>query len=158
MLFSFFLFLHHGCHSLISILLFFLLHSYTLYKQLVMFSADVHHYFDTCMWLGAKRCTCKGLCTSVENKTLLKTVFIWNVVLCTCMNEWIYSTDNFSNPGCGWFQDTVITHWKSAEKWPPKMDIYVQSDFCHFAYKQIASTWRNNHCFVRGKHHFIRII
>ena len=33
----------------------------------------------------------------VENKTLLKTVFIWNVVLCTCMNEWIYSTDNFSN-------------------------------------------------------------
>ena len=42
-------------------------------------------------------CACKGLCTSVENKTLLKTVFIWNVVLCTCMNEWIYSTDNFSN-------------------------------------------------------------
>ena len=24
-------------------------------------------------------------------------LFIWNVVLCTCMNEWIYSTDNFSN-------------------------------------------------------------
>ena len=49
------------------------------------------------IWLCAKRCTCKGLCTSVENKTLLKTVFIWNVVSCTCMNEWIYSTDNFSN-------------------------------------------------------------
>ena len=49
------------------------------------------------IWLSAKRCACKGLCTSVENKTLLKTVFIWNVVLCTCMNEWIYSTDNFSN-------------------------------------------------------------
>jgi len=45
------------------------------------------------IWLSAKRCPCKGLCTSVENKTLLKTVFIWNVVLCTCMNEWIYSTD-----------------------------------------------------------------
>ena len=51
----------------------------------------------TCIWLSAKRCACKGLCTSVENKTLLKTVFISNVVLCTCMNEWIYSTDNFSN-------------------------------------------------------------
>ena len=25
---------------------------------------------------SAKRCACKGLCTSVENKTLLKTVFI----------------------------------------------------------------------------------
>ena len=37
--------------------------------------------------LSAKRCACKGLCTSVENKTLLKTVFILNVVLCTCMNE-----------------------------------------------------------------------
>ena len=49
------------------------------------------------IWLSAKRCACKGLCTSVENKTLLKTVFIWNVVLCTCINEWIYSTDNFSN-------------------------------------------------------------
>ena len=49
------------------------------------------------IWLCAKRCACKGLCTSAENKTLLKTVFIWNVVLCTCMNEWIYSTDNFSN-------------------------------------------------------------
>ena len=49
------------------------------------------------IWLSAKRCACKGLCTLVENKTLLKTVFIWNVVLCTCINEWVYSTDNFSN-------------------------------------------------------------
>ena len=48
------------------------------------------------IWLSAKR-LCKGLCTSVENKTLLKTVFIWNIVLRTCMNEWIYSTDNFSH-------------------------------------------------------------
>ena len=54
-------------------------------------------YIYICMWLSAKRCACKGLCTSVENKTFLKTVFILNVVLCTCMNEWIYSTDNFSN-------------------------------------------------------------
>ena len=28
---------------------------------------------------------------------MLKTVFIWNAVLCMCMDEWIYSTDNFSN-------------------------------------------------------------
>ena len=47
------------------------------------------------------------------------------------------------------------THWKSAEKWPPNMDIHVPSDFRHFAYKQIASTWRTNHWFVRGKHCFI---
>ena len=59
----------------------------------------LHNYAWTLVniWLSAKRCACKGLCTSAENKTLLKTVFIWNVVLCTCMNEWIYSTDNFSN-------------------------------------------------------------
>ena len=31
---------------------------------------------DIYIWLSAKRCACKGLCTSVENKTLLKTVFI----------------------------------------------------------------------------------
>ena len=46
------------------------------------------------IWLSAKRCACKGLCTSIENKTLLKTVFIWNVVY---LHEWMYSTDNFSN-------------------------------------------------------------
>ena len=34
---------------------------------------------------------------ALQFKTLSKTVFIWNVVLCTCMNQWIYSTDNFSN-------------------------------------------------------------
>ena len=38
-------------------------------------------------------------------------------MLCNCMNEWIYSTDNFwQQPGCGWFQDTVITHQKTGEK------------------------------------------
>ena len=61
------------------------------------YQSAVNIYIYVCIWLSAKRCACKGLCTSVENKTLLKTVFIWNVVLCTCMNEWIYSTDNFSN-------------------------------------------------------------
>ena len=35
-----------------------------------------------CIWLSAKRCACKGLCTSVENKTLFKTVLAW-------MNEYI---------------------------------------------------------------------
>ena len=34
------------------------------------------HIWPWSIWLSAKRCTCKGLCTSVENKTLLKTVFI----------------------------------------------------------------------------------
>ena len=106
------------------------------------------------MWLSAKRCTCKGLCTSVENKTLLKTVFIWNVVLFTCMNELIYSTDNFSNQALVDFK-IQSSH---TEKWPPKMDIHVPSDFRHFACKQIRSTWRNNHWFVRGKHRFIWII
>ena len=71
---------------------------------------------------------------------------------------------------------------KSAKKWPPKTDIHVPSDFRHFAYKRIASTWSSNHwfvcglqfvpnmstqhlrtwsptsSFVRGKHHFIWII
>ena len=58
---------------------------------------SLHFIYIYIIWLSAKICTCKGLCTSVENKTLLKTVFIWNVVLCTCTNEWIYSTYNFSN-------------------------------------------------------------
>ena len=62
------------------------------------------------------------------------------------MNEWIYSTDNFSNQS------------SHTEKWPPKTGIHVPSDFRHFAYKHIASTWRNNHWFVRGKHRFIWII
>ena len=30
------------------------------------------------------------------------------------------------------------------------------SDFRHFAYKQIAGTWRNNHWFIRGRKHFIQ--
>ena len=60
------------------------------------------------------------------------------------MNEWIYSTDNFSNQTLVDFK-IVITHWKSTEKWPPKTDIHVPSDFRHFAYKQIKRTWRNNH-------------
>ena len=30
-----------------------------------------------CIRLSAKRCACKGLCTSVKNKTLLKTVLAW---------------------------------------------------------------------------------
>ena len=38
------------------------------------------------IWLSAKRCACKGLCTSVENKTLLKTVFILNIVY---LHEWM---------------------------------------------------------------------
>ena len=99
----------------------------------------------------AKRCACKGLCTSLQNKTLLKTVFIWNVVLCTCKNEWIYSTDNFSNQAVVDFKiQSSHTEKKRAEKWPPKTDIHVPSDFRHFAYKQIASTWSNNYWFVCG--------
>ena len=101
----------------------------------------------------------KVLCTSAENKTLLKTFFIWNVVMCICMNECIYSTDNFSNQAVVDFK-IVITHWKSAKKWPPKTDIHVLIDFRHLAYKQIASTWRNNHWFVRVRfqdsHHTLK--
>ena len=78
-------------------------------------------------------------------------------MLCTCMNEWIYSTDNFSNQAVVDFK-IQSSHKKSAEKWPPKTGIHVPSDFRHFAYKQTASTWRNNHWFELGKHHFIRII
>ena len=86
---------------------------------------------------------------ALQLKILLKTVFIWNVVLCMCMNEWIYSTDNLK------IQSSHTE--KSTKKWLPKMDINVPSDFCHPAYKQIANTWSNNHWFVHGKHHFIRI-
>ena len=101
------------------------------------------------IWLSAKRCACKGLCTSTENKTLKLFLF---EMLCTCMNEWIYSTDNFSNQAVVDFKIQSSHTEKSAEKWPPKTDIHVPSDFRHFAYKQTASTLRNNHWFVRGKH------
>ena len=52
----------------------------------------------------------------------MKTFFIWNVVLCTCMNEWIYSTDNFSNQAVVDFKIhcTVIIHWKSAKNYHQK--------------------------------------
>ena len=77
-----------------------------------------HHvtiYIYIYIWLSAKRCACKGLCTSVENKTLLKTVFIWNDVLCTCMNEWIHSTDNFSNQAVVDFK-IELSHTEKAPK------------------------------------------
>ena len=48
---------------------------------------------------------------------------------------------------------TLKKRWKTTAK----NGHPCRSDFHHFAYKQIASTWRNNHWFVRGKHHFIRI-
>ena len=125
-----------------------------IFTYYIFVCACVHVY----MWFSAKRCACKELCTSVENKTLLKTVFIWNVVLCTCMNEWLYSTDNFSNQAVFDFKIQSSHTEKSAEKWPPKTDIHVLSDFYHFAYKQIASMWSNNHWLVHGKHCFIWII
>ena len=61
-------------------------------------------------------------------------------MLCTCMNEWKYSTDNFSNQAVVDFKTQSSHTEKSAEKWPPKTDNHVSSDFRHFAYKQIAST------------------
>ena len=56
------------------------------------------------------------------------------------MNEWIYSTDNFSTQAVVDFKIQSSHTEKSAEKWPPETDIHVLSDFHHFAYKQIAST------------------
>ena len=47
------------------------------------------------------------------------------------MTKSIYSTDNFSNQAVVDFK-IQSSH---AEKWPPKMDIHVLSDFRHFAYK-----------------------
>ena len=91
---------------------------------------------------SAKRCACKGLCTSVENKTLLKTVFIWNVVLCTCMNEWIYSTDNFSNQALVDFK-IQSSHWKSAEKWPRTewfSSLYLQTNQKHMENQSLFRT------------------
>ena len=35
---------------------------------------SLHFIYIYIIWLSAKICTCKGLCTSVENKTLVKTV------------------------------------------------------------------------------------
>ena len=46
-------------------------------------------------------------------------LLIWNVVLCTCINEWIYSTDNFSNQAVVDFK-IQSSHWKSAEKMTAK--------------------------------------
>ena len=51
-----------------------------------------------------------------------------------CMNEWIYSTDNFSNQVVVDFKIQSSHTEKSAEKLPPKMDIHVPSNFRHFAY------------------------
>jgi len=73
----------------------------------------------THIWPCAKRCAYnyKGLCTSVENKTLLKTIFIWNVVSCTWnMHEWMYSTDNFSNQAVVDFKIQSSHTKESAEK------------------------------------------
>ena len=88
------------------------------------------------IWLSAKRCACKGLCTSVENKTLFKTVFIWNVMLCTCMNEWIYSTDNFSNQAV--------------------VDFKIQSSHTEKApknYRQPCTEWFSSLCLQTNRKH-----
>ena len=48
------------------------------------------------------------------------------------MNEWIYSTDNFSNQAVVDLNiPPSLPHTLNAEKWPPKTDIHVPSDFCH---------------------------
>ena len=101
------------------------------------------------IWLRAKRCACKGLCTSVENKTLLKTVFISNVVLCTCMNEWIYSTYNFSNQAVVDFK-IQSSHTEKALKNDCQKQTSMYWVIFVTAYKQTASTWNNNHWFVPG--------
>ena len=109
------------------------------------------------IWLSAKRCACKGLCTSVENKTLLKTVFIWNVVLCTCMNEWIYSTNNFSNQAVVDFK-IQSSHTEKA----PKNDCPKRRSMYQVIFITLLTNKSQAHGepirFVRGKHRFIRII
>ena len=55
-----------------------------------------------CIGLCAKRCSSRGLCISVENKRMLEIVFLWNCVLNMCMDEWLFSTHNFSKQtSCG---------------------------------------------------------
>ena len=113
----------------------------------------LHNIYD----LEPKGVHARGYALQLKIKHCWK-LFLFEMLCCVLawMNEYIVQI--ISAPGFGWFQDTVIIQWKSTEKWPPKTDIHVPSDFRHFAYKQIASTWRNNHWIVHGKHHFIQII
>ena len=126
-------------------------YAHFLLQNLGLFVLCVCMYIYIYTRLGAKRCACKGLCTSVENITLMNFFFFFEMLYCAFawMNEYIVQI--ISATDCDWFQDMVITHWKSAKKWPQKMDIQVPTGFCHFAYKQTASTWWNNHRFVHGK-------
>ena len=77
-------------------------------------------------------------------------------MLCACMNEWIYSTDNFSNQAVVDFK-IQSSHTEKA----PKNDRQKQTSMYRVifvTYKQIASTWSNNHWFVCDFFCFIRII
>ena len=103
-----------------------------------------------CIWLSAKRCAFKGLCTSVENKTLLKTVFIGNIVLCTCMIEWIYSTDNFSNQALVAFK-IQSSHTEKVPKNDAKnrhpctewfSSLFLQTNRKHMQKQSLICTWK----------------
>ena len=82
--------------------------------------------------LGAKRCACKGLCTSVENKTFFFCFFEMLYCAFAWMNEYIVQIISATRL---WLISRYSHHTLKKRQ---KMDIHVPSDFHHFAYKQTA--------------------
>ena len=92
----------------------------------VLFSTWVHnplhaHFLAqncVCVYIyiymtGQKGAHARGSALQLKIKHFWK-LFLFEM-LCTCMNEWIYSPDNFSNQ-TGWFQDLVVARWKRHRK------------------------------------------
>ena len=63
---------------------------FNLYYRFVSEQSGIGTFFILLIWLSAKRCACKGLCTSVENKTLM-IFFVFEMLYCAFawMNEYI---------------------------------------------------------------------
>ena len=71
-----------------------------------------HKIVSVCIYIymtGQKGAHARGSALQLKIKHFWK-LFLFEM-LCTCMNEWIYSPDNFSNQ-TGWFQDLVVARWK----------------------------------------------
>ena len=126
-------------------------------KWLLIVAFSMWTFSKTHTWLSAKRCACKGFTLQLKIKHCSK-LFLFKMWCCVLawMNEYIVQIISATRLWLisRYSHHTLKKHWKMTAQ----NDIHVPSDFRRFNYKQIASTWSNNHWLVRGKHRFIWII
>ena len=128
---------------------------------LLLYTAAHYHYHDYVLLydLVPKGAHARGYALQLKIKHCWK-LFLFEMLCCVLawMNE-LYIIQIISATRLWLISRYRHYTLKKRRKMTAKNGlIHVPSDFHHFAYKQIASTWRNNHWFVCGKNHFIWII